>query len=344
MSDNQLDWQKSAAVLVFIGLAGVVGYSLPHKAVAPDAVMAPPPAPVTRSAANPTAKPEAKAATATKAPAKPTLAGFTPPPDSAIPKGPFGDVVRLGEAIFHDTQHNAPGLIGNKLNCSNCHLDRGRLASAAPLWAAYVNYPAYRSKNGHVNSFQERLQGCFRYSMNGKAPAYGSKVLVALQTYAYFLASGAPTGAGPHGYKKLKKPEKPVDLARGQQVYAANCALCHGADGAGQVSADGQTVFPPLWGAHSFNWGAGMESLTNASAFIKANMPLSQGGTLTDQQAWDVAAFMNSHERPQDPRFAGSVAETRKKYHDSPMSLYGTTVNGVTLGEKSPPSGIIGQK
>ncbi len=87
-----------------------------------------------------------------------------------------------------------------------------------------------------------------------------------------------------------------------------------------------------------------MESLTNASAFIKANMPLSQGGTLTDQQAWDVAAFMNSHERPQDPRFAGSVAETRKKYHDSPMSLYGTTVNGVTLGEKSPPSGIIGQK
>jgi len=175
--------------------------------------------------------------------------------------------------------------------------------------------------------------------MNGKAPPYGDKVLVALETYAFFLAQGAPTGAGPHGYEQLKKPDRSFDLARGQQVYAEHCALCHAADGQGQMSADGQTVFPPLWGPHSFNWGAGMGQINNAAAFIKANMPLSQGGTLSDSDAWDVAAFMDSHERPQDPRFAGSVAETRKKYHDTPMSLYGTTVNGLTLGEKSPPSG-----
>ena len=94
----------------------------------------------------------------------------------------------------------------------------------------------------------------------------------------------------------------------------------------------GRYVFPPLWGPDSFNWGAGMHQLDNAAAFIKANMPLGRGGMLSDQQAWDVALFMDAHERPQDPRFTGNVAQTRKKYHDSPMSLYGTEVNGHVLG------------
>ena len=201
-------------------------------------------------------------------------------------------------------------------------------------------YPAYRAKNGHVNSFQERLQGCFLYSMNGKAPAANDKVLVALESYAYFLARGAPTGVQlpGRGYPKLAKPAK-FDYGHGQQVYAAKCAVCHGADGLGQSAADRQVVFPPLWGARSFNWGAGMSSIDNAAGFIKANMPLSQGNTLTDEEAWDVAAYIDSQERPQDPRFNGSVAETRKLHHDSPMDMYGQTVNGIVLGQNSPAAG-----
>lgn len=82
-----------------------------------------------------------------------------------------------------------------------------------------------------------------------------------------------------------------------------------------------------------------MHSVSTAAAFIKANMPLGKGGTLTDQEAWDVAFYMNSHERPQDPRFNGSLEETRKKYHDSPSDRYGQTVNDQVLGENSTPSG-----
>lgn len=77
-----------------------------------------------------------------------------------------------------------------------------------------------------------------------------------------------------------------------------------------------------------------MHDIKNAAGFIKANMPLGLGGKLTDQEAWDVATFMDSHERPQDPRFQGSVAETRKKYHDDPTSMYGMTVGGHVLGGK----------
>lgn len=72
--------------------------------------------------------------------------------------------------------------------------------------------------------------------------------------------------------------------------------------------------------------------LANADGFIQVNMPLGKGGTLSEQEAWDVAVFMNSHERPQDPRFTKSVTDTRKKYHDTDDSLYGKTVNGHVLG------------
>jgi thiosulfate dehydrogenase len=259
---------------------------------------------------------------------------FEPPAESTIPDDDFGKQVALGREIFIDPGKYAKAYVGNQLSCENCHLDAGRLAHSAPLWGAYPMYPAYRSKNHHVNTFAERLQGCFNYSMNGKAPPLGDPVLVALESYAYWMSKGEPIGTSlpGRGYPKLTKPALAPDYARGETVYKRDCALCHGDGGQGQQAA-GRTVFPPLWGPQSFNWGAGMEQITNAAGFIKANMPLGRGNTLTDQDAWDVAYFMDAHERPQDPRFHGSIGETRKAYHDTPDSLYGATVNGKVLGQ-----------
>jgi thiosulfate dehydrogenase len=272
------------------------------------------------------------------------LATFVPPAADAIPDGEFGDEVRLGEKIFREPGAHAAAFVGNDLRCSNCHLDAGRLAGSAPMWAAYVSYPAYRSKNGHVNSFQERLQDCFRYSMNGKVPPLGDPVLVALESYSYFLAKGLPTGEEPagRGFPTLADPEMRPDYGRGAQVYAESCATCHGADGLGQ-SADGKVVFPPLWGPRSYNWGAGMGSIKDAAEFIYANMPLSMGGTLTPQQAWDVATYVDSQVRPQDPRFTADVAQTRARFHDTPNSMYGRSVNGAVLGDPAvtPPAGTV---
>lgn len=258
---------------------------------------------------------------------------FSPPPRSEMPKGQFGKAVQLGENIFRHTTVYAHGVIGNAQNCSNCHLDGGRLAGSAPLWAAYTAYPAYRKKNDKVNTYGMRLQGCFRFSENGKVPALNSKLIIALEAYSYWLATGAPTGVNMvgRGYPKLAAPAEAPDYARGAVVYKQNCALCHGADGQGQY-VRGQTVFPPLWGARSFNWGAGMGSVKNAAEFIASNMPFGAVGTLSEQQAWDVAQYVDSHERPQDPRFTGNVAETRKKYHNTKFSMYGRMVHGHLLG------------
>lgn len=293
--------------------------------------------PASAAGANSAAAPEGGTAIA---PFRPENKDFTPPDPHSIPSSEFGAIVKKGQDIFMRPGKYAKGYVGNSLNCASCHLDAGRRPGASPLWAAYVLYPAYRSKNKRVNTLAERLQGCFRYSMNGIAPPADSETIVALQSYMYWLAQGAPTGvklAG-QGFPRLDKAAEEPDYIRGKQVYGRNCALCHGVEGQGQ-KAEGKTVFPALWGDDSFNWGAGMHSVSTAAAFIKANMPLGKAHPLTDQEAWDVARYMNSHERPQDPRYEGSVNETRKKFHDDPSDLYGQTVNGKVLGQNSKPAG-----
>jgi len=262
--------------------------------------------------------------------------GFQPPLEGDLPDNAYGKLVQEGRAIFVDTQKYAADYVGNGMNCTNCHLDQGRKANSAPLWGAYPMYPAYRKKNNKVNSYAERVQGCFQFSMNGKPPAADSHVINALTAYSYWLSTGAPTGQELPGraYPEVPQPKRGYDIAKGREVYAAQCAVCHGDDGQGQKAGDGY-VFPPLWGRDSFNWGAGMHRINTAAAFIKENMPLGKGRTLSDEEAWNVAAFMNSHERPQDPRLIdGSIAKTREKYHaNDGVNLYGVEVNGVLLGQ-----------
>ena len=296
--------------------------------------------PLSRAAEPEGSSPEASplSAVAASSASEPPARPFSPPPEGVIPDTPLGEVIRRGEEIFRRTGETAPRFVGNRLACSNCHLDAGRLAGAAPLWAAWVSFPAYREKDHGVDTFAERLQDCFRFSMNGAEPPLGDEALVALEAYSAWLAQGAKVGESPlgRGYPSLAAPAAAPDYARGEQVYARRCALCHGPDGAGQ-SAGGRTVFPPLWGPYSYNWGAGMTSIETAAGFIKANMPLGLGGSLSDQEAWDVAMFMDSQERPQDPRFTGSVPETRARFHDSPWSMYGRAVNGRLLGSGAGP-------
>jgi len=258
---------------------------------------------------------------------------FTPPAHGNYPAGPLGEAVRRGEAIFNQTNSHpdAGRYVGNNQQCANCHLDAGRLSNSAPMWAAWVAYPAYRKKNNKVNDMTMRIQGCFTYSMNapgsetGHAPAADARTITDLLSYLYWISQGAPTGdthmAG-RGYPKLEETDKGFDPVRGKKVYRTHCAVCHGIDGQG-VIRNGTTLFPPLWGPKSYNWGAGMHKVNTAAGFIKANMPLGMPDSLSSQDAWDVAAYINSHQRPQDPRYKGNVQTTKETYHKSKYDYYG---------------------
>ncbi|MBH3426708.1 c-type cytochrome [Pseudomonas alkylphenolica] len=307
---------------------------------------------------------------------------FTPRDLSRIPSGAFGDKVRKGYELFVNTQQLKGRYVGNTLNCTNCHLDAGTKAYAAPMWAAYLAYPAFRKKDNRVNNFAERIQGCFNYSMNGKAPALDSPELVAMSAYSYWLLMGglldmfgmqdkpvpelddkqlqlggndeAFVLPGPlagrvkmtgrehmpgRAFATLAQPPEDASPSRGQQVYSQYCAVCHGDQGQGREMAD-VPVLPALWGAQSYNWGAGMHRVNTAATFIFENMPLGKGVQLSVQEAWDVAAFINSRERPQDPRFNGDLNSTAKAFHGADQGYYGKTVDGKALGSQAFPSGI----
>ena len=264
-----------------------------------------------------------------------------------IPDGQFGAAVRRGMKAFQSTRQyeGSRRHVGNGQNCANCHLGNGMVPNSAPLWAAWGVYPKYRGKNDHVNTMDERIRGCFTYSMNAKDSAAGgppkpdSQVLKDMQAFMFWSAQGAPLGKNlpGRGYRTVTKPDKGYSVARGKTVYNEQCAICHGDDGAGRFTADGKQIFPPLWGDKAYNWGAGMHRINTAAGYIKYNMPLGKANpvkkhaALSDQQAWDVAAYINSHERPLDPRWEGSKAATAEDWHDH-KCLYNTEVRGHVLG------------
>jgi len=276
---------------------------------------------------------------------------FAPPRLEDMPDGPWGESVRRGHQIFVNTQTNAADFVGNGMNCVNCHIDAGREEHAAPMWAAATQYPAWRSKNAIINTMEDRIHGCFTYSMNaqaspnGEAPPRGHDIYKDLESYFFWLAEGAPLAVDQpgRGYPVPPEPEDGFDVARGQTVFEANCAVCHGADGQGRQDLNGRWIFPALWGDNSYNWGAGMHRIDTAAGFIWANMPYGKRFHLTPQEAWDVSAYMNSHERPPDPRQIRdgmSVEETRERFHARRPNYYGEVVNGDLLGDGVPGSTV----
>jgi thiosulfate dehydrogenase len=264
-------------------------------------------------------------------------AGWSPPAPDVFPPGPLGEAVRYGHELVVHTDRYKERFHINGLTCQSCHLEAGRKAGAIPLWGAWGVYPRFREASGHVDRMTERIQACFRFSMNGVPPPPQSPEMVALESYAFWLARGLTIGEDPPGrrFRELAQPRHTPDPSRGKSIYQTSCARCHGQDGQ-ELYSDQHYVFPPLWGMNSYNFGASMHQLDVAAAFVLANMNQERGNQLGEQDAWDVAAFMNSHQRPQDPGFVQDVAHTKAQRHSKHMCFYGTSQDGHLLGHDVP--------
>ena len=141
--------------------------------------------------------------------------------------------------------------------------------------------------------------------MNGRALPYNSTEMNNILAYMQWLSTGVPTGSSVkgRGVGSIDQDINP-NPDHGKLVYAAKCAACHGAEGLGIRDPDGSYAMPALWGKDSFNDGAGMARTYVAAAFVKRNMPLGQGNTLTDQEAVDVSEFFTHQPRPIYPHKA----------------------------------------
>ena len=226
-----------------------------------------------------------------------TEARYRAPTEADFPQGEAGAVVRRGSQLVTRTYELLPDHSQSTLHCTSCHLEGGTKANAGPWLGVLTKYPAYRARSGKVDSIEDRINDCFERSLNGKALDVASPDMAAIVEYMRFVSRDVPAGETPgRGFERMTAPAA-TDRGQGEQLYKQHCTACHGVDAQGQ-SPGGVYVFPALAGPRSFNLGAGMARLDTAAAFIRANMPLAQGGTLTEQQAYDVADYVIHLDRP----------------------------------------------
>lgn len=208
-------------------------------------------------------------------------------------------LVMRGFHILLETQKYVPEYAGDRLTCSNCHFNCGNTLGGSNGGISLVGvthvYPRELPEN-KLFTLQDRINACFEKSMNGKPLPVDSEPMNAMMAYLAWISQRAPSNPP---WLKLKplRSRHVGDADRGQLIYAAHCALCHGRDGQGQPR-DAELSYPPLWGESSFNARAGMNTMPLISAFVYENMPYEQA-FLSVEEALDVAVYVLNQPRPE---------------------------------------------
>lgn len=232
------------------------------------------------------------------------------PPDSAmIPLSPEGDLIRYGrELVSHTAVYLGPqgsvSIISNGMNCQNCHLKAGKKKFGNNFSAVASTYPKFRPRSGTSESIEKRVNDCLVRSLNGKGLEESSREMRAFVSYIQWVGKEVPKDNVPEGAGIFEVPflDRAADPQKGRALYEAHCLRCHGRDGEGIRNPNGlEWLYPPLWGPNSYNTGAGIFRLSRMAGYIKMNMPneiSSDSTALLDEEAWDIAAFVNSMPRP----------------------------------------------
>lgn len=212
------------------------------------------------------------------------------------------------ELIAHTAKYLGPNgsvlQITNGQNCQNCHLLAGTLAFGNNFGSVTSTYPKFRARSGSSENIYKRVNDCFERSLNGKALDTTSKEMQAIVSYINHIGSNVTKGekAVGSGLKDMAFLDRAADPVKGKTVYETKCQSCHQANGEGVLNPDKvEYSFPPLWGKHSFNDGAGLYRISNFAKYIKYNMPLGvnhENPQLTDEETWDVSAYVLTQSRP----------------------------------------------
>ncbi len=244
--------------------------------------------------------------------------------------------IKFGHELFINTpkyigpDNGNPNKVysGNRLACNNCHLQAGTKLFSAPLVGIINRFPQFRGRENKIGTIEERINGCMERSMNGKAIPPNGKEMKAFVKYLTWLSRFAPEDgkvAG-QGFMKIEIPDRAVNLKKGKQIFETNCMVCHGSSGQGLKISDNFTYqYPPLWGNDSYNNGAGMTRVITSAQFIKANMPFGttyEAPVLSDEEAYDVAGYINQHKRPTKPERELDFPNLKRKPVSTPYPPY----------------------
>jgi thiosulfate dehydrogenase len=242
-------------------------------------------------------------------------------------------MVIYGEEIVANTAHyfGPRGIVSplsNGMNCQNCHLDAGKQSWGNNYGAVFSTYPKFRERSGTIETIPKRVNDCFERSLNGEPIDTNSREMKSIVAYIQWLGYDVKKGEKPKGsgIHELAYLDRAADPGKGKEVYAIKCQTCHGANGEGMLRSDGSAyIYPPLWGEHSYNTGAGLYRISRFAGYIKDNMPFNQTShqspQLSDEEAWDLAAFVNSQPRPRKD-ISKDWPDISKKPVDHPFGPY----------------------
>lgn len=249
-----------------------------------------------------------------------------------IPKTRDGNLIRYGRKLITQTSRylgpkGTLRAISNGMNCQNCHLEAGTKPYGNNYGSVASLYPKFRDRSNSLESIEKRVNDCIERSLNGKALDSLSLEMKAVVAYIEWLGKDVAKGekVKGSGLMDMTYLDRQADSLRGHQLYASKCSSCHGDHGEGIIRFSGvEYVYPPLWGEGSFNTGAGLYRISNFAKYIRANMP--QGATydkpqLTEEEAWDIAAYVLSLPRP-EKTFSQDWPKIETKPIDHPFGPY----------------------
>lgn len=234
---------------------------------------------------------------------------WTAPSMWRLDKEPNKEEILYGKELIQNTAYylgfnGTVKQITNGQNCQNCHLQAGTQPYGNNFLGVAANYPQVRKRSGKSTDIVDRINGCLQRSLNGKALDSTDREMRAMVAYIKWVGQDAPKGYKPKGtgIPELALLERPASPSNGKRIYTEKCQSCHQEDGQGALAADGRLyTYPPLWGKHAYNDGAGLFRLSKFAGFVRYNMPFGstyENPQLTDEEAWDLAAFVNSQPRP----------------------------------------------
>jgi thiosulfate dehydrogenase len=268
----------------------------------------------------------------------PSIENHWQAPDSTkISNDAQGDLIRYGrELVAHTAFYLGPKgavmQISNGMNCQNCHLKSGKKIFGNNYSAVASTYPKYRPRSGGLETVEKRVNDCIERSLNGSALPVDSREMKAIKEYILWVGSRVEKGIIPEGAGLYALPflNRAADPVKGKIVFEKQCVSCHGTNGEGKKNVNNiEWLYPPLWGDKSYNTGAGIFRLSRFAGYVKANMP--NGATfekpiLTDEEAWDVAAYVNSLPRP-SKSFPNDWPDISEKPFDHPFGPYADTLS-----------------
>lgn len=251
---------------------------------------------------------------------------------SSVDVEPNAAEIKYGkELVANTSEYLGPNgkvkAISNGMNCQNCHLQAGTVPLGNNYGAVSATYPKMRARSGIEEDITKRINDCFERSLNGQPLAKDSKEMIAMASYINWLGKDVPKGETPAGSGIYEVPalDRAADPLKGKRIYDNQCQSCHAADGQGMPRADGKGyIYPPLWGENSYNHGAGLYRLSRFAGYVRANMPLGatfENPLISDEDAWDVAAYVNSMDRPTKD-LSGDWPDISKKPVDHPFGPF----------------------